>query len=313
MAAGDINGDGIGDLIVGIPGQNLSGFGDAGAFNVIYGAPGGLTGANNRSFSLDTGTMLARPGLAIAWRSRGCGRHQCRWFRRRGRGCPRRSSQQCRRGGQLSILFGAANGLTDVGNERRHQNSVGPNGIPIAGVADVGDSFASTLVMADFDDDGNIDVAAGVPFEDIGGTGDAGAVNIIRGSVLGLTDNGNQRWHQNSGTILGVAQANDQFGSSLTAGDFDGDGDVDLAIGVLNEDVNGIGDAGAVNVIYSAGVGTGLSGVGNRRWHQNTRGSRTAPRPVTNSAVPWQRAISTATARSTLPSVLPAKIAMRVL
>ena len=273
LAAGDINGDGIDDVAVGIPGQDLAGFGDAGAFNVILGAIGGLTGVNNRSFSLDTGTMLGATGFGDRFgEAVAVGDINGDGFDDVAVGAPGDRVGNVDGAGVLSILFGTSAGLTDVGNERWHQDSVGPNGLPIEGVAEVGDGFASTLVMADFDDDGNVDVGAGVPFEDINGIGDAGAVNIIRGSVVGLTDNGNQRWHQNSGTILGTVDANDQFGSSLTTGDFDGDGDIDLAVGVRFEDISGTGDAGAVNVLYSGGFGIGLSDVGNQRWHQNSAG-----------------------------------------
>jgi hypothetical protein len=61
-----------------------------------------------------------------------------------------------------------------------------------------------------------------------------------------------------------------QFGFALTAGNFGRTGEADLAIGVLGENIGGIGFAGAVNVIY--GTASGLASTGNQFWHQNSTG-----------------------------------------
>jgi hypothetical protein len=53
----------------------------------------------------------------------------------------------------------------------------------------------------------------------------------------------------------------DEFGWSVAAGDFNGDGRDDLAIGVPGEDVSDVSDAGAVNVLY--GSANGLTAAGN--------------------------------------------------
>src|SRR5574337_1224048 len=50
--------------------------------------------------------------------------------------------------------------------------------------------------------------------------------------------------------------------------DFDGDGFDDLVVGVSGEDIGGIVNAGAVNVIY--GSSSGLSSSGNQIWHQDS-------------------------------------------
>ncbi len=53
--------------------------------------------------------------------------------------------------------------------------------------------------------------------------------------------------------------------------DFNGDGFADLAVGVPVEDITGANtDDGAVNVLY--GGSSGLSGVGDQVWHQNSDG-----------------------------------------
>src|SRR3982751_2479118 len=84
---------------------------------------------------------------------------------------------------------------------------------------------------SDFNGDGYSDLAIGVPFESDGSKIEAGAVNVIYGGVGGLSAMGNQFWSQDSAGVTGSAHANDQFGSVLATGDFDGDGYSDLAIG----------------------------------------------------------------------------------
>ena len=132
------------------------------------------------------------------------------------------------------------------------------------------DAFGNKLSAGDLNGDGHDDLAVGVPFEDVGSVSGAGAVNAIYGSASRLTATGNQLWHQDSAGIADAAERGDGFGNALTAGDFNGNGDDDLAVGVPGEDVGSVVDAGAVNAIYGAGVG--LRADGNQFWHQNSAG-----------------------------------------
>src|SRR5687768_11044672 len=54
---------------------------------------------------------------------------------------------------------------------------------------------------------------------------------------------------------------------AVIAGDFNGDGVDDLAIGMPDEDVGTVQGAGLVKVIYGASGG-GLSSTGSQIWHQ---------------------------------------------
>src|SRR5919204_1090753 len=58
--AGDFNGDGVADLAVGVPGEDVAGIEDAGAVNVLYGSATGVTTAGDQLFSQDS------PGVAGA-------------------------------------------------------------------------------------------------------------------------------------------------------------------------------------------------------------------------------------------------------
>ena len=86
----------------------------------------------------------------------------------------------------------------------------------------------------------------------------------------GLFAFGNQIWRQDSGGIAGQAEAGDNFGEALVAGDFNNDGFEDLAIGVPFESLGGKQDAGEVNVIY--GGPDGLAAPGNQIWNQDSNG-----------------------------------------
>ena len=146
-----------------------------------------------------------------------------------------------------------------------HQNTPSING-----VSEVGDQFGSSVSSGDFDNDGFADLAIGVRSEAIGSIAGAGAVNVLYGSSSGLTAAGDQLWHQNTAGIGGTAETGNQFGSSVSSGDFDNDGFDDLAIGVPLEDIGSLAGAGAVNVIY--GSASGLTAAGDQVWHQNTSG-----------------------------------------
>jgi FG-GAP repeat protein len=124
----------------------------------------------------------------------------------------------------------------------------------------------------DFNGDGFADLAVGAPFEDIGGIGDGGAVNVLYGSPTGLVVAGNQYWNQGSPGVGDSVEFSDQFGFAAAAGDFNQDSFDDLAIGVPLED--GPEDSGAVNVIY--GSSTGLASTGNQVWTQDSGGIRDA-------------------------------------
>jgi hypothetical protein len=167
--------------------------------------------------------------------------------------------------GAVNVIYGGEAGLTPVGNQFWHQDAPG-----IDGVAAPYEAFGSALAAGDFNNDGFDDLAIGVVGQAVDGKDNCGAVHIIYGSTKGLRATGDQLWTQNSTGINDAAQIGDLFGNALAAGDFDGDGCDDLAIGVAAEDVSELLYAGAVNVLY--GSQNGLTSSGDQFWHQDVAG-----------------------------------------
>jgi hypothetical protein len=169
-----------------------------------------------------------------------------------------------RHAGGVNVLYGSAGRLSATGNQFWSQDSPA-----IADVAEKCDYFGRALAAGDFNGDGFADLAVGV-IEDLPGVEDAGGVNVLYGSAGGLSSSGNQFWSQDSSGVAGVAEDNDRFGATLAAGDFNGDGKADLAVGVPFEDLSGVNGAGGVNVLY--GSAGGLSASGNQFWSQDSTG-----------------------------------------
>ena len=166
--------------------------------------------------------------------------------------------------GSVHVLYGSAAGLVAAGNQLWSQNS--PD---ILDSAEKDDLFGLPLAVGDFDGDGFDDLAIGVTFENLSGMDEAGAAHVIYGSAAGLTSDGNQFLNQTK--LPEDPESGDIFASALAAGDFDGDGRDDLAVGALQETVgrSQIG-AGAVHVLY--GTAAGLTRLRTQLWHQNVPG-----------------------------------------
>jgi hypothetical protein len=143
----------------------------------------------------------------------------------------------------------AAAQLTVAGNYRVYQSEGG-------GLQEIGDRFGSALAAGDFNRDGYDDLAVGVPDEAVGDIDHAGAVYLFWGSDVGLGKGplANRVLYQGFEGAGGAPAADDRFGQALAAGDFNGNGYFQLAVGVPGEEANAA-DAGAIHIYNGSAAG----------------------------------------------------------
>jgi len=277
LGTGDFNNDGFDDLAIGITKEDIGAKIDVGAAAVIYGSAVGLhknLGQANQFWSQDSKGIadIAETGDNFG-NSLGIGDFNNDGFDDLAIGAP---GENLGAGfeGAVNVIYGSAVGLhKNLGQADQFwsQDSKG-----IADIAELDDFFGYSLAAGDFNNDGFDELAIGVYREDIGAKTNAGAVNVIYGSAVGLHKNlgqANQFWSQDSRGIADIAETEDWLGWSLVICDFNNDGFDELAIGVQREDIGAIGGAGAVNVIYGSAVGLHKNlGQADQFWSQDSKG-----------------------------------------
>lgn len=255
LASGDFNGDTFSDLAISVPGDN--------AVQIIEGGPNGLDLTDDRmifgsDFVDDQGLALTlRPGLV--WGN----------FNGDDFGDLAIEATEPHAIGlraNVIVLYGSQNfGLQFVGLDVFSFNNAGIGGDNIFAAVEM------SLAAGDFSGDGADDLAVGLPLADVlSQTGlnviDGGTVTILQG-LVGTVPNGGLSTAGATGLTelnAGFApQISEQFGTTLAAGDFDGDLAADLAVGTPKEDVVGttgsfVTDGGFVAVFSHA---TTLHGV----------------------------------------------------
>jgi len=266
LVAGDFDRDGVADLAVGAPFEDIGSVETTGAVNVLYGSAGGLTGTGSQLFFQDTsGVGSTAEGGDVFGSALTAGDFNHDGFSDLAVGVFGEDVDGRFNAGAVNVLYGSAGGLSGVGSQYFTQNTAG-----LGSSAERFENFGSALAAGDFNHDGFADLAVGVPFESLGSLVEPGAVNLLYGSADGLSGASSPLLTQETPGVGSSPEAEDRFGQALAAGDFDQYGYADLAVGVPCEDVGSIFGAGAVNVLY--GSAAGLSGAGSQYLTQNTPG-----------------------------------------
>jgi hypothetical protein len=257
VAGGDFDGDGFSDLVVGAP-HDTTGTPQSGSITVIYGTDSGLKNDGAVRLSPDTDGVI---GVAENFRRFGdalaVGDFDADGFSDLAVGSPGATVSGLARAGMVHVFYGTPTGLGVARNQAFTQDTSG-----VADSCEAGDEFGEALASGDFNGDGASDLAIGVPDEDVT-VGiktlvthpDAGVVHVLFGAPgAGLGTAGSRLLREGSG-LAGAIAGGDATGSALAAGDLNGDGFADLAVGIPLDEVGTVFEAGSVAIAYGASGG----------------------------------------------------------
>ncbi|MCW8377027.1 FG-GAP-like repeat-containing protein [Streptomyces justiciae] len=295
LTSGDLDGDGYTDLVVGVHGEQIGSTGDSGALTVLWGGATGIKSGtdissplppnrNELGWSVATGdfdgdgdTDLAAVNLAYA---------ELNIF----------NGPISRTGKASSLMPVDTYDDTGVNADKLvagHVNGDGATDLLVMGQQEITDGYRTRSVLytgsadglrpgsklaggydaviADVNKDGYGDIVTGnfmekSTSEPNGGLG--GAVTVTYGADTGLSSRTPVKFTQDSAGVPGTAEKNDFFGWSLSAGDVNGDGYPDIAVGAEQETIGSAKSAGTVTILR--GSATGLTGTGAKSYSQNT-------------------------------------------
>ena len=264
-SAGDVNGDGYDDLIIGARDAHpIGGRRNAGETYVVYGgasAPGtngvldlgALDGTNG--FILTGIGYDARSGSSVS----SAGDVNGDGYDDLIIGAPYAFPNGDRRAGETYIVYGGAS-APGTGGVLNLEALDGTNGFTLTGI-DAGDRSGFSVSSAgDVNGDGYDDLIIGARFADPNGDRDAGETYVVYGGASAPGEDGELNLGALDGTnsfILAGIDAGDRSGRSVSsAGDVNGDGYDDLIIGANTANPNGDSNAGETYVIYGGATGT---------------------------------------------------------
>ena len=267
-SAGDVNGDGYDDLIIGAWGATPDGDSNAGETYVVYGgasAPG--TGGVLDLSTLDgtNGFILAgideddRSGASVSSAGDVNGDGYDDLIIGAYRADPNGDSYA----GETYIVYGGAS-APGTGGVLDLSDLDGTNGFILAGIDGSDRSGFSVSSAGDVNGDGYDDLIIGADRADPNGDSDAGETYLVYGGASAPGTDGVLDLSTLNGTngfILNGIDMFDHSGISVSsAGDINGDGYDDLIIGAFEADPNGDNRAGETYLVYGGASAPGTGG-----------------------------------------------------
>ena len=279
-SAGDVNGDGYADLLIGAYVANPDGRNDAGETYLVFGRSAGLPA----SIILTNTWLDGTNGITLAGAS-GDDRS----------GCSVSSAGDVNGDGYADLLVGAYFADPDGNNYAGETYLIygrssgfpstvtltnswldGTNGITLAGAAASDYSGYSVSSAGDINGDGYADILIGAYAADPDGIGSAGETYLVYGRSNGLsaTITLTNTWLDGTnGITLVGAKGSDQSGYSVSsAGDVDRDGYDDLLVGAITADPAGRSGAGETYLVYGRSSGLPATITLTNAWLNGTNG-----------------------------------------
>lgn len=257
-SAGDVNGDGLADIVIGAPGADRGPVLNAGEAYVVFGkadsAPVALGALGTKGFLILGAAAGDRLGTSVSGAGDVNGDGLDDLIVTASWASPGGNAQA----GTTYVVFGKA------GSEPVDVANLGEAGFRIDGAAIEDRSGESAAGAGDINGDGLADIIVGAFLADVNGVTDAGTAYVVFGktdtapvAVASLGSGGFP--------INGIAP-NDRVGAEVSgAGDVNGDGLADVIIGAHGADPLGREGAGAAYVVFGKSTTSpvNLSSLGN--------------------------------------------------
>ncbi|MFO0560983.1 MAG: FG-GAP-like repeat-containing protein [Polyangiales bacterium] len=232
--AGDVNGDGFADVIVGAPNAQARGFNRAGTSRVFHGSPSGVSAT--AAVTIDGFYASAYSGSALAC----AGDVDADGYADVIVGAYGASPGSLSQAGTASVYHGSARGLRT------------PATLVLQGVSPTVRLGWSVASAGDVNGDGFSDIIVGVPSGSASGRSQAGDAMVHLGGATGVSASA-QRTLSGSGAVA-------YFGHSVSsAGDVNNDGYSDVVIGAPRTTTGACDFCGSASVFRGSASGIGAT------------------------------------------------------